>query len=59
MWLSARADTVAVEYINEHVWLDDFDDEGKIVEAKEFSDSVMERDFYPKSQAAMMKQQAE
>jgi len=59
MQLSARADTVAGEYVNEYIWLYDFDDNGKIVVAKEFLDSVMEREFYPKLKAAMMKQQAE
>ncbi len=59
MCLSARADTVAGEYINEYMWLYDFDDKGKIVVAKEFSDSVMEREFFPNLKAAMIEQQAE
>lgn len=59
MWLSAKADTVAGEYVNEYMWLLDFDDKGKVLLSKEFSDSVMEREFFPKLQAAMTKQQAE
>ena len=57
MWLSARADTVAGEYVNEYVWLLDFDEEGRILGSKEFSDSVMEREFYPKLREAMKKKQ--
>lgn len=57
LWLSARADTLAGEYVNEYVWLLDFDGEGKIVGSREFSDSVMERDFWPKLKAAMAMQQ--
>ncbi|KAI4287140.1 MAG: hypothetical protein L6R35_003599, partial [Caloplaca aegaea] len=54
MWLSARADTAAGEYVNEYVWLLDFDEGGKkIVRSKEFSDSVMARDFFPKLRDAM------
>ncbi|KAL8940615.1 MAG: hypothetical protein Q9216_002728 [Gyalolechia sp. 2 TL-2023] len=57
MWLSARADTAAGEYVNEYVWLLDFDESGeKILRTKEFSDSVMARDFFPKLKAAMDKQ---
>ncbi|KAI4124584.1 MAG: hypothetical protein LQ338_004722 [Usnochroma carphineum] len=59
MWLSARADTAAGEYVNEYVWLLDFDESGKkIVRTKEFSDSVMARDFFPKLKAAMDKHRA-
>lgn len=58
MWLSARADTAAGEYINEYVWLLDFDESGKkITRTKEFSDSVMARDFFPKLRAAMKEEQ--
>lgn len=57
MWLSARADTAAGEYVNEYVWLLDFDESGtKILNTKEFSDSVMARDFFPKLKQAMEKQ---
>ncbi|KAI4144715.1 MAG: hypothetical protein L6R39_004065 [Caloplaca ligustica] len=57
LWLSARADTAAGEYVNEYVWLLDFDASGKkIVRTKEFSDSVMARDFFPQLKAAMEKQ---
>lgn len=59
MWLSAKADTVAGEYVNEYMWLYDFDDNGKIIGAKEFSDSVMECEFYPKLRDAMKQQQTE
>lgn len=59
MWLSARADTAAGEYVNEYVWLLDFDESGtKIMRTKEYSDSVMARDFFPKLKAAMGKQRA-
>ncbi|KAL8700828.1 MAG: hypothetical protein Q9201_005237 [Fulgogasparrea decipioides] len=59
MWLSARADTMVGEYVNEYVWLLDFDKSGKkIVRTKEFSDSVMARDFFPKLKEAMASQRA-
>ncbi|KAL8825127.1 MAG: hypothetical protein Q9170_007920 [Blastenia crenularia] len=59
MWLSAKADTAAGEYINEYVWLLDFDESGqKIIRTKEFSDSLMARDFFPKLKEAMSKQRA-
>ncbi|KAL8945616.1 MAG: hypothetical protein Q9222_007865 [Ikaeria aurantiellina] len=57
MWLSARADTAAGEYVNEYVWLLDFDESGKkIIQTKEYSDSLMMRDFFPKLKEAMGKQ---
>ncbi|KAI4230636.1 MAG: hypothetical protein L6R40_007988 [Gallowayella cf. fulva] len=57
MWLSARADTAAGEYVNEYVWLLDFDETGeKIVRTKEFSDNLMARDFFPKLKDAMGKE---
>jgi len=59
LWLSAKADTLAGEYVNEYMWLLDFDAEGEILSSKEFSDSVMEREFYPKLRDAMIKQQQE
>lgn len=59
MWLSARADTVVGKYVNEYMWLYDFDEHGKILVAREFSDSVMEREFFPKLRAAMDRHQAE
>lgn len=60
LWLTARGDTSAGEYFNEYVWLLDFDETGtKIVSSKEYSDSMMNRDFYPKLQAAMQKLRAE
>ena len=41
MSLSARADTAAGEYINEYMWLLDFDESGtKITRSKEYSDTV-------------------
>ena len=59
MFLSARADTVAGEYVNEYVWLLDFDENGtKILNTKEYSDTLMAKEFYPKLQAAMEMQQA-
>lgn len=58
--LNARANTMVGEYVNEYMWLLDFDETGsKILLSQEFSDTVMERDFYPKLKAAMEKQQAE
>ncbi|KAL6716460.1 Protein csh3 [Lecanora helva] len=59
LWLSAKADTMAGLYVNEYMWLLDFDSKGKISSSKEFSDSIMERDFFPKLKAAMVKQQAQ
>ncbi|CAL8578710.1 hypothetical protein XPA_004480 [Xanthoria parietina] len=54
MWLSAKADTAAGEYVNEYVWLLDFDESGeRIVRTKEYSDNVMARDFFPKLKEAM------
>ena len=58
LWLSARAETLAGEYVNEYVWLLEFNEEGKITASREFSDSVMEREFYPKLRDAMQQQQA-
>ncbi|KAL2040107.1 hypothetical protein N7G274_007010 [Stereocaulon virgatum] len=59
LWLTARADTAAGEYVNEYMWLLDFNESGtKIRRSKEFSDTIMARDFFPKLQAAMDKQQA-
>ena len=55
MHLNARADTVAGEYVNEYMWLLEFDSMGKISSSKEFSDSVMEREFYPKLRDAMIR----
>jgi hypothetical protein len=57
--LNARADTMAGEYVNEYMWLLDFDETGKkITLSQEYSDTVMERDFFPKLKAAMEKHQA-
>lgn len=55
LYLSARGDTVAGEYVNEYMWLLDFDESGeKITCSKEYSDTVLARDFFPKLKAAMM-----
>lgn len=60
MWLMARADTAAGEYVNEYVWTLDFDASGtKITRVKEFVDTLMTRDFWPKLQKAMDDQKAE
>ena len=60
LWLTAKADTTAGLYLNDYVWLLNFDDTGtKITRSKEYSDSVQARDFYPKLQAAMKKHQEE
>ena len=49
MWLKARADTVTGEYVNEYMWTLEFDESGEqIVLQKEFVDSNMVRDFWPK-----------
>lgn len=54
LWLRARADTVVGPYENEYVWLWDFDQEGrKVRRSKEYSDSKLNKEFYPKLQAAM------
>jgi ketosteroid isomerase-like protein len=54
LWLHARADTAAGEYVNEYVWWLAFDESGeKVVEVKEFVDTVMQRDFWPKLQESM------
>ena len=54
MWLSARADTAAGEYVNEYMWVLEFDESGeKVVEVKEFVDTVMQREFWPKLQESM------
>ena len=54
MWLSARADTAAGEYVNEYMWTLDFDEGGKkILMQKEFVDTVVNKEFYPKLQAAL------
>ncbi len=56
MHLIAHADTVVGEYNNEYVWFMDFDEEGeKIVAWKEFVDVGVNRDFWPKLQAARNK----
>ena len=52
--LDAHADTAAGEYVNEYVWVLQFDEsEEVIVEVKEFVDTVMQRDFWPKLQESM------
>jgi hypothetical protein len=54
MWLSARADTAAGEYVNEYMWVLEFDESGeKVVKVKEFVDTVMQREFWPKLQESM------
>ncbi|KAK5112438.1 hypothetical protein LTR85_011547 [Meristemomyces frigidus] len=59
MWLSARADTAAGEYVNEYMWTLSFDDSGtKITKVNEFVDTVVNRDFWPKLRDAMLAHQA-
>jgi hypothetical protein len=54
LWLSARADTAAGEYLNEYMWVLEFDESGeKVVQSKEFVDTVMQREFWPKLQESM------
>ena len=50
---------MAGEYVNEYMWLLEFDKAGMILESREFSDSVMEREFFPKLKEAMERRQAE
>ncbi|MCJ1402007.1 hypothetical protein MMC11_005226 [Xylographa trunciseda] len=53
MWLYAKADTAAGEYLNEYVWILQFDESGKrIISQKEYVDTAMQKEFYPKLQAA-------
>ncbi|KAK4543483.1 hypothetical protein LTR36_005626 [Oleoguttula mirabilis] len=60
MWLSARADTAAGEYINEYMWTLDFDETGtKITKVNEFVDTVVNRDFWPRLSEAMRAHQAD
>jgi hypothetical protein len=54
MWLSARADTAAGEYVNEYTWTMDFDESGrKLTQVREFVDTVVNKEFWPKLVAAM------
>ncbi|KAI5357575.1 Putative NTF2-like domain superfamily protein [Septoria linicola] len=54
MYLTARAETLAGQYINEYMWTLDFDGAGeKITKWTEFVDSVVNRDFWPKLKEAM------
>lgn len=54
LYLCARGDTMAGEYVNEYMWLLDFDESGeKITCSKEYSDTILARDFFPKLKAAM------
>lgn len=53
-WLKARGDTIAGEYRNEYIWLMTFDEAGeKLVECKEFVDTVVNRDFFPELQESL------
>lgn len=59
MWLSARADTVAGEYINEYMWTLNFDGSGaKITRVNEFVDTLVNKEFWPKLREAMRAHQA-
>ncbi|KAL8822291.1 MAG: hypothetical protein Q9191_006971 [Dirinaria sp. TL-2023a] len=53
MHLRARADTAAGEYANEYMWVLRFDEQGKISDQKEYVDVGVNRDFFPKLQAAL------
>jgi ketosteroid isomerase-like protein len=58
MYLKARADTLAGEYVNEYMWTLSFNASGtKIINATEFVDTVMNKDFWPLLLAAMKIQQ--
>ncbi|MCJ1288687.1 hypothetical protein MMC34_000216 [Xylographa carneopallida] len=57
MWLYAKADTAAGQYLNEYVWILQFDESGKqIISQKEYVDTLMQKEFYPKLQAAGLAQ---
>lgn len=54
LWLRAKADTAVGLYENDYVWLWEFDESREMItRSKEYSDSVLNREFYPKLQAAM------
>ena len=54
MYLRARADTLAGEYINEYMWTLDFDETGtKITKVNEFVDTGVNVNFWPKLARAM------
>lgn len=54
MYVKARADTLAGEYVNEYQWTMTFDETGeKIVNWTEFVDSSMYYGFWPKLREAM------
>ena len=57
MYLRARADTLAGEYVNEYMWTLSFDESCKIIKATEFVDTIVNRDFWPLLMAAMKSQQ--
>ena len=60
LYLSARGDTMAGEYVNEYMWLLDFDESGeKITRSKEYSDTILARDFFPKLKAAMTERRSQ
>ncbi|MCJ1478853.1 hypothetical protein MMC13_007537 [Lambiella insularis] len=48
MWLYARADSRAGEYCNEYVWMMDFDEGGRLLAVREYVDTAMQRDFFPR-----------
>lgn len=55
MYVKARADTLAGEYINEYQWTMTFDEAGqKIVHWSEFVDSSIFYGFWPKLREAML-----
>ena len=57
MWLYAQADTAAGEYLNEYVWILHFDETGeKILSQKEYVDTAMQKEFYPKLREASLAQ---
>ncbi|KAK3700322.1 hypothetical protein LTR37_016026 [Vermiconidia calcicola] len=54
MYLSARADTMAGEYVNEYMWTLSFDETGtRIAQVNEFVDTIMNRDFWPRLSMAI------
>ena len=60
MELDARADTAAGEYVNEYMWVLAFEEGGqRVVEVKEFVDTVMQRDFWPRLKECMQRAREE
>ncbi|MCJ1411287.1 hypothetical protein MMC19_005375 [Ptychographa xylographoides] len=58
MWLSASANSTAGEYLNEYMWIMEFDKTGeKLISMKEFVDTAMQKEFFPKLQKSLAQEQ--